>query len=466
MLGTQRGWLIAMGIATTLGVVIRLSNAFVYPIDMGYDAAGNWDYIALLLDSWALPAPDEGWATAHPPFFYYLAAVISRTVGSLDKAVAVHAIRLVMAASGLLGIALAVVLVRRADPENTRRAFIAGALLLFLPVHIYMSAMLSEEVLVTALISIVVVGVGTDLLSPVGPSPASPLASPPAPGRALMRAALFGAVAGLALLTKLTGLLVVGAGSAAYLIDGIRSDEKLAAFQRASIFTAAALLVGGWFYVWNLVTYGYLYPHGLEVHSVMFSMPPGARTVSDYLWIPWQTFIEPHLLSPSLLHSVWGSTYVTIWFDGHHHFLPTSGSAVAKTGMAILLLGLVPTAAFVVGLWRGGRRALQATRGPDVVLMLLVALTLAGYVLFTWQNPWFAVLKGSFLLGLSVPFSYYASEVLADWTRDRVMRSVAVLGCLGLLAVLVMVTFTYGLTFEKHELPGIQWTPVEAPWQG
>jgi hypothetical protein len=99
-------------------------------------------------------------------------------------------------------------------------------------------------------------------------------------------------------------------------------------------------------------------------------------------------------------------------------------------------------------------------------LILLVVTTLAGYVLFTWRNPWFAVLKGSFLLGLSVPFSYYASEVLADWTRDRVLRSVAVFGCLGLLVILVMVTFSYGFAFEKHELPGIQWTPVEAPWQG
>jgi 4-amino-4-deoxy-L-arabinose transferase-like glycosyltransferase len=449
-----RGWLVAMGVAATLGVVIRVSNAFLYPIDMGYDAGGNWDYIALLLDSWALPAPDEGWATAHPPFFYYLAAVISRAVGSLDKTTAIHAIRLVTAASGLLGIGLAVVLVRRADPDNMRRAFIAGALLLFLPVHIYMSAMLGEEILVTALISIVVVGVGTDLLSP------------PASGRALMRAALFGAVAGLALLTKLTGLLVVGAGSAAYLIEAIRSQEKLQSFQRAAVFAASALLVGGWFYVWNLVTYGYIYPHGLDVHSVMFSMPPGTRTVSDYLWIPWQTFSDPHLLSPSLLHSVWGSTYVTIWFDGHLHFLPASGSVVAKIGTAILLLGVVPTAAFAMGLWRGGRRVFQATRGPDVVLILLVVATLGGYVLFTWRNPWFAVLKGSFLLGLSVPFSYYASEVLADWTRGRVLRSVAVFGCLGLLAVLVMVTFSYGFAFEKHELPGVRWTPVEAPWQG
>ena len=453
MSGNQRGWLVAMGAAAILGIAIRISNVFAYPIDMGYDAGGNWEYISLLLNSWTLPAPDQGWATAHPPFFYYLGAVISRVVGSLDRATAIHAIRLVMAASGLLGIWAAVVLVRRVDPENTRRAFIAGGLLLFLPVHIYMSAMLSEEVLVTALISIAVVGVALDLVSP------------PTAGRTLMRAAVFGAVAGLALLTKLTGLLVIGAGGAAYLVHGIQSDDKIAAFRRALVFCLAAFMVGGWFYAWMLLTYGYLYPHGLEVHSVMFRMPPGVRSVSDYLWIPWQTITEPHLLSPKLLHSVWGSTYITVWFDGHHHFLPSSGSAIAKIGTALLLLGLVPTVAFAVGLGRGVRRLLQGVRGPDVVLMLLVVAMVAGYVLFTWRNPWFAVLKGSFLLGLSVPFSYYASEVLADWTRDRGLRSKAVQVCLGLLAALVMVTFAYGFAFEKHEMPGVQWTPVETPWQ-
>jgi hypothetical protein len=314
--------------------------------------------------------------------------------------------------------------------------------------------MLSEEVLVTALISIAVVGVALDLTSP------------PRPSRALVWAAVFGAVAGLALLTKLTGLLVVGAGGAAYAIEGIRSGDKIAGLRRAAVFAVVASLVGGWFFVWNLLTYGYLYPHGLEVHSVMFSMPPGVRTMSDYLWIPRQTFIEPHLLSPELLHSVWGSTYVTIWFDGHHHFLPSHASAVSKFGTAILLLGLVPTVAFAIGLGRGALRLLRSVRGPDIVLMLLVVSTLAGYVLFTWRNPWFAVLKGSFLLGLSVPFSYYASEVLADWTRGRSLRSVAVLVSLGLLVSLVVVTFSYGFMFEKHEMPGIQWTPVETPWQG
>ena len=33
--------------------------------------------------------------------------------------------------------------------------------------------------------------------------------------------------------------------------------------------------------------------------------------------------------------------------------------------------------------------------GPDLPLLLLVALTLLGYVFFTWRNPWFAAIKGT-----------------------------------------------------------------------
>ena len=67
MIGNQRGWLIAMGLAAVIGVGIRISSVFVDPIAMGYDAGGHWNFIPLLLRSWALPVPDEGWSTARAP---------------------------------------------------------------------------------------------------------------------------------------------------------------------------------------------------------------------------------------------------------------------------------------------------------------------------------------------------------------------------------------------------------------
>ena len=142
-----------------IGIAIRIINAFQYRMLWGFDAKPNWRYIRSLRHTWELPAPDAGWSTYHPPFFFYLSAAFSRALGNPDRDWNVVALRLMISAIGLAMIALAVVLIRRVDPADQRRAAIAGGLLLFLPVQIYMSAMLTAEVLAGALISIVVVGV-------------------------------------------------------------------------------------------------------------------------------------------------------------------------------------------------------------------------------------------------------------------------------------------------------------------
>jgi hypothetical protein len=223
--------------------------------------------------------------------------------------------------------------------------------------------------------------------------------------------------------------------------------------------------VGGWFYARNLVAYGYLYGQDLPLHARMHTMPPGSRGVADYLRVPLSTWTDPQALDPDLLRSVWGTTYASFWFDAHRHFLPRESVAVTRAGTLILVLALLPSAAFGVGLARGIRRAIRAP-GPDTPLVLLVLATLGGYAVFTWRNPWFATVKGSYLLGLSVPFAFYASEALADWTRGRGARSLAVWAALGALAACVAVVFTFGnhlWSFEHLEYPGMRWLPPGTP---
>jgi hypothetical protein len=225
-----------------------------------------------------------------------------------------------------------------------------------------------------------------------------------------------------------------------------------------------AVPLGGWFYARNVIEYGYFYPHGLAVHEVMFSMPPGERGVLDYLWIPLETFTDPRLLAPPLLRSVWGSTYVTLWFEGQGCFLPVRAPHLLELGRVLLVLGLVPSIAFGWGTARGAQRAWRARgAGPDLALLLTVAATVAGYVVFTWRNPQFAVLKASYLLGISVPFAFYSSDVLDRWTdplRSRA-RAVVVAGTLVALLAVSTATFTYGLLFERRDFPGIPWQEVD-----
>jgi hypothetical protein len=210
------------------------------------------------------------------------------------------------------------------------------------------------------------------------------------------------------------------------------------------------LLVGGWFYGYNWLSYGYLYPQDLIIHQKMFEFPPGTRGVLDYVRFPLATFSDPQLLNPDLLRSVWGSTYATIFFDGHRHFLPNSAGAT-RMGTLILVLALVPTAAFLVGLFRALRRAVAQPGGRDTLLLTMVALTLAGYVIFTWGNPWFVTLKGSYLLGLSLPFAVYASEVLVGWIRQPGPAGKFVASALCALVILVAASFTIGPVFDKQD---------------
>ncbi len=446
-MGARRiGALVALGLAlAAVGIGIRVHNAFHYPINKGFDARPNWRYIDRLGESWALPAPDADWATAHPPLFYYASAALGRALGHPDKQDLVIWIRLISAAFGLLTVGLAAALVHRVDPENPQRAVLAGVLLLFLPVHIYMSAMLHEELLVSSLASLVVVGIAWECTDPGRPR------------RALLRAAGWGVVAGLALLTKLTGLLILITGAAAYALDGWRRRDPVLAAGRAAVLVGVALVVGGWYYAHNRLEYGYFYPYGLPSHRILFKYPPGERQFADYLRVPFATFTEPSVISPELLRSIWGSTYISVWFDGHRHFLPTTGDAVNRAGTVILLLALLPTLAFARGIGRGLLRAVESPRGPDPPLLLLVGLTLGGYVAFSWRNPWFAVLKGTFLLGLSVPFAFYASESLILWARVSRARARVIWTWIGVLCLASGLIFTQGLLFEKHDKPGFKW---------
>ena len=77
----SKGWAAAGLALFATGTAIRINNALEYPINLGFDAPENWRYVHQLIHNWALPAPDADWATSHPPFFYYLSAVVGRITG-------------------------------------------------------------------------------------------------------------------------------------------------------------------------------------------------------------------------------------------------------------------------------------------------------------------------------------------------------------------------------------------------
>ena len=434
-------WTIAGAIVAVLGVGMRLHNAFAYPVGKGFDAAANWEYIAALLERWQLPDPAAIWAASHPPLFYWIAGALGAVITDGSESALVPWIRLVGAALGLMAIAWGWQTVRALDVDP-RRLFFVASIPLLLPVHIYTSAMLNEEIVAAAFVSFALLAL---LHSRRNETPA------------WSEVVLVGMLAGLAFLTKVSGILVIAAAGATYALDGWRRGALANGLARAITVVSIGSLVGGWFFAHNLAVYGYIYPYKLDVHAIMATMPPGERTLFDYVYFPLASVLAPVVLGPDLVRSVWGGTYATLWFDAHHHFLPRPTPALVQWGAALTALGMLPTAAFAIGVARGIRRAVLDARAPDLPLLLALGLTLAGYVVFTFRNPWFPTAKASYLLGLSFPFAYYASEVLAEWTRPGRLWGALTRFWLGFLAVLIVLTFSHGLLFEKHDDPGVPW---------
>jgi hypothetical protein len=275
----------------------------------------------------------------------------------------------------------------------------------------------------------------------------------------LAEAAGVGLASGLALLTKLSGVLAILTGVATHAIDGWRARQGSRAAARIGVLVLVSLAVGGWFHARVQLATGSLQPFALGPHTGMLQLPPGERTLADFLRVPLATFSDPQLLNADLLHSVWGSTFVTVWFDGHRFFLPRHSDAVSRLGTLTLVLALLPTAAFGLGLVRGGRRLLRGGGAVDLPLLLLTAGTFVSYAWFTWRNPFFSVVKGTSLLGLCLPYSYYASEMLAGWLRGRWGRWIGI--ALFALAICVALSCTFGLVFPKTEVSGLPWPPVE-----
>ncbi len=425
-----------------VAIAIRVYNALHYPPDWGFDASFSWQYIHSLTRSWSLPPPEAGWSTSDPPLFYYASAAVMRGLTALGaRDAVVYTLPLLSVLEGLGIVALAVALARRESPADSLRAALAGLLLLFLPAHLHMSAMVNEEMLVALLTSCAVFGLAVRERDDLG------------------RALAVGLASGLAFLTKLTGAVAVATAALTYAAEGVKPGRRARAAACAAAALVVALLAGGWFPARSLFATGSPQPIGLPAHVGMLALPPGERALGDYLRVPPAIFSDPQLLNPDLLRSVWGSTFVTVWFDGHRYFLPRESQAVSRLGGLTLLLALLPTAAFAVGLVRGAGRLRRGQGAADLPLLLLTGLTLAGYAFYTWRNPWFAVVKGTSLLGLCLPFSVYASENLAVWLRGRPRRWV--IAALLALAICVALSCTFDLVFEKTEVSGLPWPPAE-----
>jgi hypothetical protein len=443
-------------VMVVVGLAVRVNNVAVFPSLRGYDGFGHFTYIWYMAENWRVPLSTAGWSFFHPPLYYAFMASIWKLASGTDPVLRLKAGTMVMAMLSLAHAWVSYVVVRRYFPGKWLIHLLAPGLMLFLPVHLYSVAFLGNEGLNAALCSLALLALLWVLEK-----------------ENWQRAALLGLVLGLAMLTKFSALAVVAGSFATLGLRMVLRRRWSGGLRTLVIVGSVMLMVCGWYYARNVSLYGTPFKLSREefmVAHVENTQPHAERGILDYITFDPMIFRRPtwprgfsHTedLTPDgaprfLRESVWTGIYANAWFDGFGGWvLPSvmTSEPARRSGQALLVLGAVPSALVLLGLWSALARLWR--RGWDDTLVAMLAVFTAMLVIFIYGTrvvPIPASVKATYFIPIAVPFSFWFAlglERLGRW-RPGWPRLVG-LEC-SALAVLGVVVFWQGFLFDASKI--------------
>lgn len=403
--------------------VMFLNNMYHMPGDVGFDIRGHFEYINYIVFNWRLPLAREGWTMFQAPLFHLLSAPIFAIAARfLTFEPFMDLLRIIPMISAAAQIEIAYRIVRAVYPRRNDLHIAGMAFAALTPMNLYMGHYPGNESLCACLngISLVL---------------AFEAVSNPDVGLTRRRIAIAGLILGLALLAKVSALVMAGPLSLMYAYAIVKS--KTPASQRVrrvgrlyALLFGTAVAVSGWWYVRNFVTQGHFFFGGWEPErGILWWQDPGYRTPSQFL-----RFGEA-LTYPvySMLWSFWDGFYATFWMDASlggaisAETAPPWNYTVALAGM---WWALVPTLLMVAGAFQIVRATKENLGNGAVFAPIVVAVYIAATLYYFLDVPYYCLVKASFTLSAlpcyALLFVSGLSPLLArGWTRPVFVGLVA-----------------------------------------
>jgi hypothetical protein len=295
-----------------VGMALRVWLGLMLPPQFAYD--DHYPPIQIIAHEHRLPRPDECWECYQPPMYYIVAAstyaaaeTIASVLGSAAADVtsaARKSVQLLSVASGCLTLLICLAIVRRSGIGAGWTEPIALGAVAFLPQHIYMSVMATNDALTYLIASL---AIWATLRAQAAHWP-------------LHSTALAGALAGATILCKgyglITAVAIVAVGT--FFIWRGRSRLEPTATHRWPRFFASVALVGSCAAVGSGATVRnfalYRTPLGFS-ESAMHTQPPGSIAKLDFLSFRFVDLLHRPWVHVSHLSSVWTELYARYWFD-------------------------------------------------------------------------------------------------------------------------------------------------------
>lgn len=393
-----------------------LNNITRLPYGIGFDVDGHLQYMIIIARKGRIPLATEGWQTFQSPLYYLLSAPLYAFFASaLSEAKVTEVLRIVPMICGALQVQIAYHTMRVVCPEQ-RRAQIYGTLLAgLLPINIYLSQNLANEPLVAVFSTLLFLVL---LL----------LIRNPEQYWRVRWFALIGLLLGLAILTKLTALLLIPIIALAIYFAATRTDDQpsqlliKSAVASVGVF-ALSLVVSGWYFVYNWMHLGRAFLGGWdESRGYIWWQEPGYRTIQQYL-----TFGDA-LVYPvySAVHGFWDGFYSTLWLDGYassNTFFDVFPMWNFDFVLASSWLSLVPTAVILLGAVLTLKRPAQSAQNGQLLALLSLLLFIVAIIDLSFTVSSFSTIKASYTLSLTTCYAILFAAGCAPLSRFLPLRA-------------------------------------------
>ncbi len=420
-------WLQNAVLVFVVGVWLILfwNNARLLPYHAGFDSQDHLAYIKYIQENRALPLPNQGYEMYQPPLYYAISAATLSVCGlSVDDPASVIVLRFLTTLFAIAQFTFVFLSLRFLIPNRIGLQLVGLTLAAFLPMQLYLSHYVTNEMLAAALMTAAIY-LCLRLLQDENAS--------------LFHYAGLGLCIGAAMLTKATGILLLPVVVAAVAGRLVAQRAMLPTWLRnVGVMLAVCFAVCGWHYLRIWLRFGTPLLGNWDVASgFAWWQEPGYHTVADYFRFG-RSLVRPLF---SGFAGIGDGIYSTLWGDG----LCGGAAGLAyrppwnyQLMVAGYLLGLVPAVAILTG-------AITAAAGyirkPSAELFLLLGLSSAvafGLIFMTLRVPSYAQAKAFYGLSILGPLCFFGVLGWERLTRGRTMLRVG----LGLfLAVWAMNSF-------------------------
>lgn len=420
--------LIGVALALSALIVLQIHNAALYPHDRGFDAVAHEDYIKFIRQYHTLPLPKSGWEMHQPPLYYLLSSFFSPELHFNS----VGYISWLLLGGSLTFFSWFVISKNQffTHKEKVMLTMCIVSITVATPVTVYLSAAIGNEFFSTMMITLALTYYITIFL------PHLQKRENPAP-------LIMGMLLGLALLSKTTSVVLIGAIVVERLLA--TKDKLKAVFLQLWKPLLLAGLIGGWFYIRNIVLYGNpLFQAADYIPLSSYAQPIVDRNFS-FFFSPAAFFTEDFFIAQRT--SFLAGTYFSWFYDGHGTMLPPQ--PYTKVGTILIVMSLpfflVALTGFLAGFFQIIKNR-NWSQKPYLLLYVYTVLLITGYVQYNFKLPILSTVKASFISSLLLPFAYFlysGLQVILEKYREKNFKRI-------LNGILPLYIFLYLLLITRH----------------